>query len=65
MRVEVMELIWQDVGVWDKIELIPAEPLLHLHKVVAEAVLPRDFIALREMVNPLMLVKSLVHVALA
>lgn len=65
MRVEVMELIWQDVGVWDKIELIPAEPLLHLHKVVAESVLARDFIALREMVNPLMLVKSLVHVALA
>ena len=60
-----MELIWQDVGVWDEIELIPAEPLLHLHKVVAEAVLARNFIALREMVNPLMLVKSLVHVALA
>ena len=62
---EVMELIWQDIGVWNEIKCLPAKSFLHLDIVVAETILARYLVALREVVDPLVLVKALVHVTLA
>ena len=53
---EVVKLIWQDVGLGDEIELLPAEALLHLHVVVTETILSRDLMTLREVIDPLVLV---------
>ena len=60
-----MELIGQYIGVGYEIKLISAESLLHLHIVVAKAILPGDLIAHREVINSLELVEALVEVALA
>ena len=57
---EVVKLIWQDVGLGDEIELLPAEALLHLHVVVTETILSRDLMTLREVIDPLVLVKAFV-----
>lgn len=62
---EVVELIGQDVGLGDEIELQAPEALLHLHVVVAQAVLARDLVALREVIDALELVQAFVEVALA
>ena len=53
---EIMEFIWQNVGVGDEIELFSSVPLLHLDIVIAEAILASDFIALREMIDPLIFI---------
>ena len=60
VRMEVVKLIWEDVGFGDEIELLAAEALLHLHVVVAEAVLARDLMTLREVIDPLELVEAFV-----
>jgi len=65
MGVEVMELLWQDVRVWDEIKLGSSETLLHLHVVVAKSIFPRNFVAHWEMVDALVLIEALVQVALA
>jgi len=65
MSMEVMKLVWQDVGIRNEIELLSAEPFLHLYVVVAESIFSSDFVALWEVVDPLVFIKSLIHVALA
>ena len=62
---EIMELLRQNVSVRDEIKLVFPEALLHLDIVVAQAVFARDFVALREMVDALVLVQALVHVTFA
>jgi len=54
--VEVMELVRQNVGIRNEIELLPTEPFLHLHVVVAKAILSRYFVALREVIDSLELI---------
>ena len=61
---EIMKLIGQNVGVRDEIKLFSAEALLHLHIIVAKSVFPGDFVALREMIYPLILVETFVEIAL-
>ena len=65
MGVKVPELVREDVGVWDEVKIALPELLLHADHVVAQAILSRDLIALREMVYLLVLVQALVEVALA
>ncbi len=65
MRVEVVELIRKDVSVGNEVELLPSEPFLHFHKVVAKTVLASNLVALREVVDLLKLVEPFVDVALA
>ena len=65
VRVEIMKLIRQDVGIGNEVVLLPAKPLLHLDIVVTETIFARDLVTLRKVVNPLVLIKALVHVALA
>ena len=60
-----MEFLGQDVGVWNEVELVAPESLLHLHVVVAESILPCDLIRLREVIDPLELIESLVKIRFA
>lgn len=64
MRVEIVELLRQDVSVRDEVKLVFSESLLHFHVVVAQAVFSRDLITLREVIDALVLIKALIHVAL-
>lgn len=65
MRIEIPELIGQYVCIGYKIKGRLSEFLLHTHHIIAETVLPGDFIGLREVVDLLELVQALVKVALA
>ena len=62
---EVMKLIWQDVGVGDEVKLLSAEALLHLDIVVTKPVFAGDLITLWEVIHSLVLIKTFVEVALA
>jgi hypothetical protein len=63
--VKVPELVRKNVGVWDEVKVALTEFLLHTDHVVAQAVLPRNLIALWKVVNLLVLIQALVEVALA
>ena len=65
VRMEVMELLWQDVRIRDEVKLGSAKPFLHLHVVVTEPVLARDLVALWEVIDALKLVQPFIQVALA
>ena len=65
MCVEVMEFIRKYIGIWDKIKLSSPKPFLHFYIIEAKTVLSCDFIALREMINPLELVKPFIEVTFA
>jgi len=56
MRVEIAELIWQDVGVRDEVEVLLAEAFLHSHYVVAQSVLSGDLVTRWEMIDFLVFV---------
>ena len=60
-----MEFVWKNVGIWNEVKLISTKTFLHLYIVVAKSVFSGDFITLREVVNSLKLIKSLVEIALA
>ena len=63
--VEVVEFLWQDVGVWNEVVLLSPESFLHFHIVVAKSVFASDFIALREVINSLEFVQTFIKVAFA
>ena len=65
MRVEVVEFIREYIGIWDKIKLSSPKPFLHFYIIEAKTILSCDFIALREMINPLELVKPFIEVTFA
>ena len=65
MRVEIVEFIRKYIGIWDKIKLTSPKPFLHFHIIEAKTVLSCNFIALREMINPLELVEPFIEVAFA
>ena len=63
--VEVVEFLWQDVGVWNEVVLLSPESLLHFHIVVAKSVFARDFVTLRKVIDSLELIESLIQETLA
>ena len=63
--VKVTEFVGEDVGVGTEIKSILAKPLLKPHNIEAESVLPGDLVALREVIELLVLVQTLILVALA
>jgi len=63
--VEVMKFVWQDIGIRNEVILTAAKSLLHLDIVVAKSIFPGNLIALREVIDLLILVKALILVALA
>lgn len=65
MRIEVSKLLWKDIGIWDKVEIVLAMPLLHLHYVLAQVVLSSDLIAGGEVVDLLVLIQSLIEIGFA
>lgn len=65
MIVEIAELIWQNVGVWTKIEGGFPKAFLHSHNVEAEAIFARNFVTLRKMVNLLILIQTFILVRFA
>ena len=65
VSVEIVELIWKDVSVRDKIVLISAESLLHFYIVIAKSVLSCDLIALREVIDSLELIQAFIQVTFA
>lgn len=62
---EIMEFVWENVCVRNEIILISAKSLLHLYIVVAKSILSCDLITLREVINSLELIETLVQVAFA
>ena len=65
MSMEVMKLIRQDVSVRNEIKLRPAKSLLHLYIVETKSVFSGDFVALREVVDALKFVQTLIEITFA
>jgi hypothetical protein len=65
MIVEITELIRKNVSVRNKIKCALAVPFLHAHDVEAQSVFACDLMTLRELVNLLVLVQTLVLIGLA
>ena len=63
--IEIAEFVRQNVSVWTEVKSILAEPLLKPDNIEAETVLARDLVALREVIDLLVLVEPLILVALA
>jgi hypothetical protein len=63
--VEVTELVRKNVCIGYKVKVSLAELLLHPDHVIAKTVLSGDLVALREVIDLLVLVQALVQVALA
>ena len=62
VRLKLPSLIWQNIGVrHDIVDAASSELLLHLHNVMAKAVLSRDLEALREMIYSLVLIQALIE----
>lgn len=62
--VEVTKLIGQDVSVRRKVKTALAESFLHSDDVEAESILASDLVTLREVVNLLVLIETLVLITL-
>jgi hypothetical protein len=65
VSVEVSEFVGKDVGVRHEVKVMFSKSFLHFYYVVAESVLPCDLVGRREVVDLLVLVKTLVQVRLA
>ena len=65
MVIKVTKLIGQDVCVWAEIKGRFAKALLQSHYIEAKAIFAGDFVRLGEMVNLLILIKTLILVAFA
>jgi len=62
---ELLPLFGQHEGLRQKVEVLLREALLHLNHINRQSVLPRQFRARWEVVNLLVLIKSLVKVVFA
>ncbi len=60
MSIEIAKLIRQNIGVRNEVEVLLAILLLHSYHVKAESVLTGNFIALREVIDLLMLIQTLI-----
>jgi len=63
--VEVPEFIRQDVCIWHEIEVLLSIFFLHLDHVETKSIFPGNFIALRKVVNLLVLIQSFIQIRLA
>jgi hypothetical protein len=65
MRIEITEFIWENVGIWDKVKVCLAIFLLHADHIIAKAVFSGNFVALREVIDFLVLIQAFIEIALA
>jgi len=63
MAIEISELIWQVVSIWNDVETFLSELFLHFYNVGAKPVLTGEFETVRKMINLLILVKVIVNVS--
>ena len=57
---KVAVFVGKDVSFRHEVEVLSPELILHFHEVKAKTVLPRDFIRLWKVVDPLVLIQSFV-----
>ena len=62
---QISILIRQNVGIRNKVVMLPSEFLLHLDIVEAKSIFSGYFVRVGEVVDPLILVETLVEVSLA
>ena len=65
MFIEFTEFIRENVSIGHKIKMLFAKSFLHSDNVETKSVLPGDLMALREMINFLVLIQALIEVAFA
>ena len=65
VSMEVVEFIGKNVGVRNEVKLTSAKSLLHFDIVVTKSVFSGDFITLREVIDSLEFIETLIKVALA
>lgn len=63
-RVEVGELVWEDIGVGDKVKSFFAELFLHFKNVETQLVFSSHLKGVREMIDSLVLIQTLVEILL-
>jgi len=64
MSMEIGVFIRQDVGIWNEVEVLFAEFLLHFHDISTEFVFPGNFVTGREMIYFLEFIEAFVEVLL-
>lgn len=62
VSIEIAKLIWQNIGVWHKIEVLLAISFLHSHHVEAQAIFTSDFVTLREVIDLLVLIQAFIDI---
>ena len=62
--VEVCELIWKNVRVWNYVEIILSKFFLHLNDIFAKTVFPGQFAWVRKVVYFLVLIQIVIYVLL-
>jgi hypothetical protein len=60
VRIKIGKLDRQDISFWNDIEGLSTVDLLHLNDVIAQSVLPGQFIGLGEMVDFLPILKAVI-----
>lgn len=65
MLIKFSKLIWEDISIGDKVEMLLSEFFLHPDDVEAKTIFPGDLVTLWEMVDFLVLIKPLIQVAFA
>jgi len=54
--IEFSEFVWENVGIWDEIEIVSSIFFLHSDNITAHSVFTSDFVTLREVVYLLVLI---------
>lgn len=62
MSMEVMELVWQNVCIRNKVKSTATKSFLHLDVVETQPVLSRDLVRLWKVIDSLVLIQALVKI---
>jgi hypothetical protein len=65
VSIEITELIWKDIGIRNKIEIAFSKFFLHANHIIAKSIFTCNFVTLGEVVDFLILVKTLIKIAFA
>ena len=63
--IKFTKFVGENVGVRHKVKVLPAVSFLHSDDIEAQPVFPGDLVTLREVVNLLVFIKSLIQVTFA
>jgi len=65
MCIKITEFIWKNVGIRNKVKVSLAKFLLHADHIIAQAVFYGDFVALRDVIDLLVLIQAFIEIAFA